>query len=238
MPLKRFLTAIVFLAGTIHCFGQETVEKKHRINDDVTEKFQVLKTNEDVKNGLYIAYYHRPKHLLVRGTYQMDKKSGKWYFFSPLGKLLEMYDYTYGALRFEAQDSPEQSISYLIDQKISDTDRITKPVKIGGRYFGYLPYLGLYKTPFNPYQYNTVGTVAIIELLISPLGRLADYKIHVVSQFMQYDQTTTMDINLLKEEDKQFIPGTFNGEPILSRIVIRCRVTEDGGLDFLYNNAF
>lgn len=237
MPLKRSLTAIALLTVALHGFGQETIQKKDRINDDVIEKFQVLKTNEDVRDGLYFAYYHR-KNLLVRGAYKMGKKSGKWYFFSPVGKLLEMYDYTYGALRFEAQDNPEQSISYLIDQKISDTDRITKPVKIGGRYFGYLPYLGLYKTPFNPYQYNTLSSVAIIELLISPLGRLADYKIRVIVPFIGYDQTTTMDLSLLKEEDKLFIPATFNGEPILSRIEIRCRVTEYGGLDFLYNNAF
>ncbi|MBS1524069.1 MAG: hypothetical protein JST19_00380 [Bacteroidetes bacterium] len=239
MFVRTIISAIIILSGTVQCLGQEVIGKKDRLNDDITEKFFVLKDSTEIKNGQYAAYYHR-KHIVAYGIYNNGKKAGKWRFFDPNGRIMEMYDYSTRTLQFEAKDNPVGNISYLLDKNVSDTDRITKPVKIGGRYFGYLPYLGLFKTPFDPSQYTTYGAAAVVELLISPMGRLADFKIHVASNFLDYDQTITMSLGLLKEEDKEFIPATFNGEPVLSRIVIRCKVTDDGGLDFLYNfnNAY
>ncbi|HVW16227.1 MAG TPA: hypothetical protein VHB54_20515 [Mucilaginibacter sp.] len=239
MTCKIIITATIVLISSIKCRGQEVIEKKDRLNDDVIEKFMVLKDSSTVKNGQYNAFYHR-KHLVAHGVYDHGKKVGKWRFFDPNGRTMQLYDYNSHLLQYEAKDNPVGNISYLLDKTVSDTDRITKPVKIGGRYFGYLPYLGLFKTPFDPAQFSTYGAAAVIELLISPMGRLADFKIHVASNFLDYDQTITMSLGLLSEEDKEFIPATFNGEPVLSRIVIRCKVTDDGGLDFLYNfdNAY
>jgi hypothetical protein len=239
MSYKKTTLITFILLYAINCFAQETVEKSNRINDNVTETFQVLKENRGIKNGLYMAFYNR-KHLLARGMYTMGKRSGRWHYFDPKGRPMQIYDYNTDSLKYEARDGIGGNISYLIDKNVSDTDHITKPVKAGGRYYGYLPYLSFYKTPFSPMQYSTYGAAAVIELLVSPMGRLADFKIHVQSDFLGYNQTVSMDMNLLKEEDRKFIPATYNGEPILSRIVIRCRVTDDGGLDFYYNapNSF
>ena len=162
----------------------------------------------------------------------MGKKTGQWFFYSPNGQPLEVYDYDKNILRYEAREDSTSDFRYLLDKALTDSDRVTKPIKVGGRYLGYLPYVGLYKTPLDIDAYNAVYFDGFIELLISPLGRLADYKVRVFSKYMEYDQTTHMDINLFKEEDKQFIPATLNGEPIVSRIVIRCRMVDGGGLDF------
>jgi hypothetical protein len=187
-----------------------------------------------VRHGLYQAFYKR-KHLVAQGLYTMGAKTGSWHFFNRADKLMQLYDYSAAALKYEARQSQASYIRYLVDETITDSDRITKPVKVGGRYYGYLPYLELYKTPFDPYQYNIYGGQAVIELLISPLGRLAGYKVHAVCPMMDFDQTIEMDVNLLKEEDREFIPATLNFKPIISRILVRCRITDDGGLDFLYS---
>jgi antitoxin component YwqK of YwqJK toxin-antitoxin module len=168
------------------------------------------------------------------GNYTQGKRTGQWRFYNDKGHLMQIYNYDTDSLKFEAREYANTSdIGYAIDRVISDTDKATKPIKAGGRYYGYLPYLGLFKVPFSTYQYDVTGGVAVIELLISPLGRLADYKVHAVCGLIEYDQTVTMDVKLFKEEDRKFIPATFNGAPVMSRILIKCRITQSGGLDFL-----
>jgi hypothetical protein len=64
------------------------------------------------------------------------------------------------------------------------------------------------------------------------MGRLAAYKVRLVAPGFDYDQTINLSLNFFKEEEKQFIPATINHTPVLSRIIIKCRITDDGGLDF------
>jgi antitoxin component YwqK of YwqJK toxin-antitoxin module len=232
MPVKNIPLIILSFFYTLNCCAQDTIEKKEKLTDHVTEKFEVLKDNEQIKNGPYQALYKR-KTPVAMGIYTKGKKTGLWRFYDPKGELMQIYNYDADSLRFEAKEySTSSDFWYLIDKDIADTDKVSKPVKAGGRYYGYLPYLGLYKIPFNPYQYGTPDCVAVIELLISPLGRLADYKVRAVCSLLQYDQTIHMNTNLFKEEDRKFIPATYNGKPVLSRIIIKCRVNTGGGLDF------
>lgn len=237
MPYKKFLSVTLILYCALNCFGQETVDKHEKTFDNLIERFTVLKDSEQVKNGLYQVFTKRDR-LVARGMYTMGKRTGTWHFYNKSGQLMQIYNYDDKRLQFEAKQYVGSNIRYLIDKTITSKDTVTKPVKAGGRYFGYLPYLSLYKTPFNPYQYNVNGAEAEVELLISPLGRLADYKIKVVFPFMDYTQTLRLDVNLLKEEDREFIPATFNHQPILSRIIIKCSVTEDGELQFKYYDEF
>lgn len=233
--LKKLLPLLFSFLYLTTCFAQEIIEKKNKLNDDVTEKFQVLKDNQQVKNGHYEAIY-RHRVPVAQGNYSNNQKTGTWRFYNQKGKLMQVYDYDSRTLKYEAKElAATSNFFYSIDKEIADTDKITKPLKIGGRYYGYLPYLGLYQPPFNPYEYGTGGCIAIVELLISPLGRLAEYKVRTACSLMQYDQTIALSVGLFKEEDKQFIPATYNGEPILSRIIIRCRLNQDGTLDFLWD---
>ncbi len=231
--MKNFLLFFCFLLSLNNCFAQETIEKKNWLNDNVIEKFRVLKDQQDVKNGPYQALYRR-KIPIAQGNYTNNKKTGTWRFYDPKGKLMQLYDYDSQTIRYEAKEYTQASdFFYGIDREISDTDKVTKPLKVGGRYYGYLPYLGLYQPPFNPYEYGTNGCVAVVELLISPLGRLADFKVRTNCSLIQYDQTISMHVNLFKEEDRQFIPATYNGQPVLSRIIIRCTLKPNGELDFM-----
>jgi hypothetical protein len=233
MPLKKTLLFTINLFFIANCFAQEAIEKKNRLNDNVTEQFSVLKSNELVKNGPYEALYKR-KMPVAMGNYTQNKKTGLWRFYNPKGKLMQIYNFDNDSLKYEAPEFKNSSdFFYFLDKTVADTDKVTKPVKAGGRYYGYLPYLGLYQIPFSPYQYSTTGCVAVVELLISPLGRLAGYKVRTVCDEYDFDQTINMNVKLFKEEDQQFIPATYNGEPVVSRIIIRCKVTQTGGLDFL-----
>lgn len=229
MPYKLILFFIFTLFSITDCFPQNNPEKKGRIGDNVTEKYHVLPGNEDVKDGPYQALYRR-KHVLAEGNYNKGKRTGIWYFYNQRGAMLETYNFDKDSLEFEAFENTRSALRYLVDQPLTDSDKTTKPVKIGGRYYGYLPYLTAFKAPFETDAWISPTFQAQVELLISPLGRLAEYKVHLVSY--DYDQYFRLSLNFFKEEDKQFIPAKVNGEPVICRILIRCRLTDNGGLDF------
>ena len=233
IPYKRLFPAIFFLFCTLNCVAQEIIEKKNQLYDQVTETYYVSKADLQTKNGSYQAFYKR-KILIAEGAYLNGKKIGTWNFYGLRRNLLQRYNFNKDSLEFEASVRLPSNFHYLIDKNITDSDRITIPVKIGGRYYGFLPYLSVFKTPQPIYHGYEEMFAAEVELLISPMGRLASYKVHLTSDALGYDQTITLSLSLFNEEQKQFIPATFNHKAILSRIIIKCRVTDDGGLDYYY----
>lgn len=213
-------------------FGQVTPEltdRTHKISDEVTEKLHVLKDNKGIRQGLYQAYYNK-KTAIASGMFDNDKKVGVWHFFDATGNLLQNYDYTQNKLLYEAPELRSGSrLGYFVDKELTDSDRTTKPVKAGGRYYGYLPYALLFKLPGSLMDISRLSSYAVIELLVSPGGRLADFKIHLVSG--NFKKIFKMNIDALSEEDKQFIPATVNGQPIGCRISLWCNIDDDGRLN-------
>ncbi|WP_428330807.1 toxin-antitoxin system YwqK family antitoxin [Mucilaginibacter sp.] len=225
------LVIINLLFITHTCFAQDTIERKNRLTDDVIERFKVLKTAPETKVGPYRAFYRR-RNIIAAGNYTKGVKTGIWYFYDENGKLSETFDYDKNDYIFEAPLDTSTNISFAFDAKIKQGDRVTRPLKVGGAYYGFIPYLSIFRLPFDLTDVNTRFFDATVELLVSPGGRLADYKVHLFSRAYQYKQTINMAVSLFSEEDKTFVPATLNHEPILARIFIKCAVNEDGSLDF------
>jgi hypothetical protein len=225
--LVLFIITIFYL-GT--AFGQETTVHKHKLTDRITEKISVLKSDKGIRQGLYQAVSEQER-AVASGSFDKDKKVGVWHFYDSQGRLVQNYDYTKKALLYEAVEDTTSNLRYYVDKVLTDTDRTTKPVKAGGRYFGYIPYLQLFKLPPYLMEINRMVSVAVVELLVSPYGRLADYKVHIYSG-PTYEKVFNMNLNALNEEDKIFIPATVNNQPIGCRIMIKCLIDNDGGIDF------
>jgi hypothetical protein len=126
----------------------------------------------------------------------------------------------------------DREVGFAFDAKIGKTDTATRPIKIGGSYYGFIPYLNAFRTPFDTFQVLTSDFDATIELLVTPLGRLADYKVHLTSNYYKYNRTFNLDIKLFDEADRIFLPATINHQPVMCRILIKCVLTDAGGLDF------
>jgi hypothetical protein len=230
--VKRILLFIAALLFVNNCFAQDIVERKNRLTDFVTERFQtVIQTKKQIKQGVYHAFYDK-KIVIASGGYVNDKKIGTWHFFDPDGKLLENFNYDTNKLLYEAPEYTTSNIRYNIDYNVTDTDKITKPIRPGGRYFGYVPYLRVFKLPTEFENANLERYDVLLELLVSPLGRLADYKMHF--RYANNDKDLmTIDINpdLINAEDKIFIPASYNGQTVSSIIMIKCYITKFNGID-------
>jgi hypothetical protein len=228
--LKNYILILTAVLIGHTATAQEIKEKKSRLTDSVEEVYHVLKANKNIKQGLYQAVFEEMIPV-ASGAFDNDLKVGTWRFFDKRGKLLQVYDYDKKKLAYEAPETQSSGLRYFADIDIDSTDVVTKPIKVGGRYYGYIPYLQLFKLPVDIWDLDRKLYTAAVELLISPLGRLAYYKVHIAGPY-NYERIINMNINLPNEEDKSFIPAKKNGEPVACRIVIAARITARGHLDF------
>jgi len=231
MSVKYLFLLLLTSPFVNDCFAQDTVAHRNRLSDSVVEHFFELRSNPGVKEGIYTAVLRR-RILLAKGEYKNGQKTGVWQFFDLFGNLSERYNYDSKQFTFEAPLYANADLSYRFDDTLKKGDRLTRPLKIGGIYYGFIPYLSIYKLPFDTMDIETDSFGAVVELLISPLGRLAEYKVRVSSAYYQYDRTFTMDLGLFSEEDRTFVPATLNGKPVMSTILIKCYVSSKGELDF------
>lgn len=227
---KIFILTILFFAIQT-CFGQTEVIRKNKITKSVTETYNTIITSDrQVKQGPYRALYNK-KVVLAQGKYADDKRVGIWRFFNTNQKILQIYNYDNGTLQYEAPEGTTSNFRYIIDADITDSSRVTKPLKQGGRYFGYLPYMRFFSLPAELQGTDVSDINVTIELLISPMGRVADFKIRLESAYYNYKRDYSIDANKLFMEDRTFLPATKNKEPISSTIVISCFINSGGELD-------
>ena len=226
--------AVAILVANI-ALAQDTKQKTTRLTDSVREVYQVLKTDKNTKQGLYQAVYGEATPVAA-GSYHADNRVGIWRFFDSHGRLLQIYNYDTQKLEFEAPEVTGSDLHYFADVTIDSTDVVTKPIKIGGRYYGFIPYLKLFRIPLDIWDIDKTTYTAAVELLISPMGRLAYYRVHILGPD-GYDRVINMNLNLPNQEDKIFFPAKKNGEPVACRIVIQARITGRGYIDFATNNT-
>ena len=237
--VRLFLLTAYILVCSLCCFGQETIVLKRKLTDAVKEKITVLKSDINVKQGLYQAIIGK-NIALATGSYDHNKKVGLWHFFNPQGQLIQNFDYTHNKLTYEAQDTsstfhyaiyaPETDSTSKKDSAKADNFRIVRPIRIGGQYYGYIPYLRLFRLPKELYGIDTDKLSVIVELLVSPMGRLAEYKVRLQNFYLK--KVYTVDINQLSDEDKTFIPASLDNKPIMCQIFITCFMSADGQIDF------
>lgn len=206
-------------------FAQEIVPASVELSPDVTANYHVLKSDNKTLEGLFQAFYKK-KTAIASGTYDHGKRTGVWHFFDQKSKLLQHFDYQHYALTYEAPDDSASNFKYILDAEFTKTDTVTKPIRVGGRYFGYLPYLNLFRLPKDMIVTDpTVSWPSVyIELLVSPAGRLADYRVHIFSG-VYGERVLAVNINQLSDDDKLFVPATVNGKDVMSRIVVKCNLT-------------
>lgn len=228
--MKKLFLFFITLFCVRACFAQDTVEVKNKLTDSVIEKFYVLKADGKTRQGPYRAYFKR-KITVAAGQYTNNQRSGIWNFYETDGRLVERYNFTTSEFLYEGPLKKNTGIGFLFDKDIAVTDTVTRPVKIGGGYFSFVPYVSMFRVPFDTFDVSTNLFNVYIELLVTPLGRLADYKVHLSSNYYQYFRVFNLDVKLFSEADRTFIPATVNHLPSLCRIAIRCRLNDNGSLD-------
>jgi hypothetical protein len=224
--VKKLLLIIIAFYGS-QSFAQQVVEKKGKLTSNITEQFQyTVEGTKPVRNGLYRAFYDK-KTLIASGAYKNDKKIGTWHFFSQDGEVLENYDYDNKRLLYERPEGRKSQFRYMVDDTLKDSDIVVQPIKPGGRLFGYIAYYRALKSVVHVEDLNQGNCSVLLKLLVSPMGRLADCTVLIGCN---NDTPLTFHVNTdqLTEDDKTFIPATYNKKPISSTIEIFCSINRFG----------
>jgi len=231
IPAKYGLLYIIIICLVNNCFSQDTVKRRNRLTQNVLEEYFVLKSDKTIKQGLYQAIYGHDI-ALASGDYFNNKQVGVWHFYDTNGRLVQNFDYSINAITYEEPDNyiSGMHIKYSFDDTVGKQDRVTKPMKIGGRCYGYIPYLLVFRLSDDYVNTDFTRFNAILEILVSPGGRLADFKVHIQGAD-DSERITSFSPDLIDERDRLFVPATINGKPVLCRIFIKCRITGGGLLD-------
>jgi hypothetical protein len=230
--VKSILPFLLTLISLSNCFAQEIIKRTRKITPNVTEKYTaVIGTDREIKQGLYQALYNK-KIPIASGNYTDDKRTGTWQFFNKRGQPIQRYNYDTNTLQLETREEENSNISYDFDAVVNNNDRLTKPIKPGGRYYGYLPYLKCFELPRDMHEADLDVYYVAMELLISPGGRLAEFKFHIKTPWDDnFDWVLNVNPNRLFDDDKKFIPATLNGEPVSALIMINCFINNNHTID-------
>ncbi|MCJ8210936.1 hypothetical protein MUY27_14555 [Mucilaginibacter sp. RS28] len=225
---KKLLSVILIILPAL-VKAQETVVIKHRLTDAVKEYIEVLKTDKNIRQGVYRAMLSEGRPLAI-GAYTNNVKTGTWTFYDDQKHMLQRFNYDRAELTFQAPEDTSSFCRYVVDRDIKQGDTTTRPIRIGDRYYGYINYLKLFKLPQQLEGISNRVFTPVIELLVSPYGRLADFVVHLQSNIYP-TQDVHMNIDALPDEDKIFIPASINREKVSCRIFITCYLTDSGQLD-------
>jgi hypothetical protein len=228
--VKNLLAIIICFFCADACLAQKVVQKRNNIIDDIDEYYQAIadSTGKVIQSGSYLSY--RGKKTMASGQYKDGKRVGIWHYYDHEGDEMQQYDHDNNKLLFEAPQSRESNIRYMIDETINDKDKATPAVKIGGRYFGYLQYLKMIRRIHALRGLDESGCTAVLTLLVSPMGRLADCSVDLMCRGSD-PVHFVVDTDAIPESEKLFIPATFNGQGVASRVTIQCRADRNGEVD-------
>ena len=227
--MKIILSFLILFVSAL-TFAQDTEIKKARLTDAVTERITVLKADKATRQGFYQAFIKNTNRALAMGNYNNNKRVGVWSYFDTNNQLIQRFNYTTNTLLYEAPEDSTSNCRYVVDDSLTTRSVTTKPVRIGDRLYGYIPYLLIFRLPHDIRDINPNLVNVTLELLVSPGGRLADYTVHI--QNNTYQRKFSFNLDLLSDEDKTFVPATIDGRPVSCRIFVKCFLTDDGRIDF------
>ncbi|RFZ94721.1 hypothetical protein D0C36_04055 [Mucilaginibacter conchicola] len=234
----RFYLVLFFALSHLKVSAQETTKVTRKLTNTITENFLVL-NNGNTRHGMYQALYKK-KIAIASGAYNNGKRVGLWQFYNNRGTVVQSYNFDKQQFVFEAPEDSTSNIHYFIDRTF-DTIQVAnakadKPLRIGGCYYGYMPYVSLFRIPkrYTRADYDFSKIKVVVELLVSQGGRLADYTVHLVYQpTNELMEDIRMNLKLPNPDDLIFTPATYNGEPVACRIMIECTLNDNGTIDFL-----
>ncbi|MCQ6961177.1 hypothetical protein [Mucilaginibacter aquariorum] len=215
------ITALALLLTPLIAMSQDKIVTK-KISLNLTEKYHVLNTDNNVRQGLYMVT-DAEGGSVVRGKYDNGKKVGTWMFYGPNNQLVQQYDYTNSKMLYTNLDSGSYiQTDYSVSAPANAT--VLPPVKIGGSTLAFLtfyntkdipPLITKEKSDINIKYTVSVNTDGQIENVY------ADYESNGVNEhkkvYVKPNSSGLLD----------FIPAKVDGNPIKSTVILSTTVGTD-----------
>jgi protein TonB len=242
-PMKKFSLLFCTVVLYAQCFAQATTKI---IKDSLPyrEKYSVLKSNPQVKQGDYQlilaastkilttgAYKNNKKdglwhdydfndHVASEGRYQDGQKVGEWKYYGDLWKLTNKYNFTTNQLAYHDPTKMDSINIYKVVRGPGDTIK-TKleygPIYLSGDYVMYRPLLYNVIAPPDAVK-NHVADRVFVSFTIDENGHARDY--HVDNHVGHGCDEEA--VRLVKQIPDDWVPGRLNGKNVA--VVLRLPV--------------
>lgn len=233
--MKKPALLLISLLSLSATFAQTT--KQTNVNEvlGIKEKYEVLKSDKQHKEGKYVAYdiyrndvicegfyknnlrdslwtyYNFKGQLAERGSYKDGKKTGVWTAFNYQNEAQIRYDYTNNKFEFL---KPDQFNANKIYSVIKGTDTVKakldrSPVYLDGEArFSRSVVTGI-RYPAQARDASIQGSV-IIAFTVSDKGEVSNYRVKKSIGFGCDEEA----LKAIKRIDGDWLPGQLNGQPV------------------------
>ncbi|GGE68018.1 hypothetical protein EV200_108218 [Pedobacter psychrotolerans] len=216
--MKTLLTALL-LIFTLSAFAQKsdsTIFRSNNIRDRFLERYTVLKSNKNIKNGFAEILFNQKQ--IASGYYQNNERVNQWKFYFLSGEVEQIYNYSTKKVEFEFES---KSTTYHLEN-VKEGDEIIYPVKIGGAY-GAILVMNKISSPVTDLRNKSGKYQVSNSYYLDELGNVTKLEQKVVGS--NYSNTKIIDRNLFRPEELACNPGYVNGKPVKSTITISHHLT-------------
>ena len=232
--MRKLILPLLFMLLSGAGFAQSTT----RITKDslpFREKYDVLKSNHQIKQGKYMLSDLKSGKILTTGSYKNNKKDGQWHqynnagnvivegkykdgqrvgiwnYYGDLWELINKYDYTTHQLLFH-KGSHQDSISSYRVIKGNDTADIKlqrPPIYLGGNDMMLRTLMYDLHYPPQALSKNIYGRV-VIGFTVDENGHARDHKvIHGLGYGLDEEA-----LRVTKTIPDDWVPGILDGKPV------------------------
>jgi TonB family protein len=209
MKIALSLSAIL-ISGNL--FSQ-TVKITNDVREKgIKEKFYVLKSDNNIKEGPYASYSRYRGQLLCEGFYKNNIRDGIWIGYNYDGQQQVKYDYIHKKL---LAFNPPKYIADIQKYAVingSDTLKTTldqPPIFVDGNNKIIQLYVSNIRYPAKARESNLQGKV-LIAVTVDTLGHLSNYRVKK-SVGGGCDEEALRVVKLI---DGDWLPGMLNGKPV------------------------
>jgi len=206
--MKNLILSLVMLLS-LKTWAQETVMRTTHPNYVFTEKYEVLKSDKKIRQGVYKVFFNDTT-IVAEGYYTNNMRTGLWNFYNARGKMVQSFDYDLNQL--DIKDTADAKYVKTYISNLSPTDTISPALKIGGFFFGYYNYNSLNRdlglTLRNNFGRDDYKLTHILTL--DAVGKVTQHQVYV--NMDGKEKMFDLDISKLTDEDRTFIPTKVNGK--------------------------
>jgi TonB family protein len=220
MKIPLLLITFLISTGLFAQTKKNTDEKRER---GIKEKFYVLKSDKNIKEGPYAVYSLYNDRLICEGFYKNNIRDSIWSSFDDKGQLEVKYDYTHKKLLFY---NPPKFVTDIKKFDVIDGASTSKktldqpPIFMDGNIEIYRLYGANIRYPARAKENNIQGKV-VIAVTVDTLGHLSNYRIKKAIGGGCDEEA----LRVVKLIEGDWLPGILNGKPVTVEYELPIRFT-------------
>jgi len=215
--MKNFFL-FLFICVALPGLGQELKKQTKRLPAPYSkEVYEVLKADDQTKNGTYLKYFHDGV-MAEKGQYEANQKVGVWEYYTWQGSMDQQYNWT--TRKLESTNPVTGIKNYWVEENgvFVPKEPEELPVFIGGEGAFQRRIGSSVRYPAEALRSGKGGEV-LISVIITTEGQMVEEKIAKGLGYGLEEES----LRVIKTIEGEWVPGKVQGQPVNTRLLIPVR---------------